>query len=172
MKLKISILFTVTFLIIPVGMTYGQEKQAQKKGAYFGLGGGVCGSFNDSQHDVGAAVNLSFGAGTKSNQTLGVELDWYIEHNLNLAALVTVYTNKNQYFKMGPCASSIGRTYATFENGFGFLLGGGAEFQPEFTGKDSFKSIIVNANYIFQFIGDRNGSYFSVTIGIRFSSDD
>ncbi len=172
MKLKFSILVTVTISIISVGMTYAQEKQAQKKGAYFGLGAGVGSSFNDSRHNVGAAVNLSLGKATKSNQTLGVEFDGYFGHNLNLAAPVTVYINKNQYFKIGPCVSRVGHDYANYEDGFGFILGGGAEFKPDFTGKDSFKSIIVNANYIFQLIDDRNGSYFSVTISIRFSSED
>jgi hypothetical protein len=171
MNLKFSILFTVTFFIISTGMSYGQENQPQKKGAYFGFGGGVGDSFNYSRHNVGAAVNISFGAVTRGNQTLGVEFDAYFGHNLNLAAPVTVYINKNQYFKVGPCVSRVGHDYANYENGFGFVLGGGAEFEPAFTGKDSFKSIIINANYIFQFIGDRNSSYFSLSAGIRFSSD-
>ncbi len=174
MKKATVALFILIFSSL-CGDLQAQDGPARKKGVYFTIGGGLASSYNEfsSNKDtrtVGPAVNVSVSVATRNNHTFGVEFDGYIGYNLNIIVPITIYQDNKNYFKFGPSVCRVGYDFADQRDGFGLALGVGADLNTAFIKEAVFSSIVINANFIIQYVGKRSTNYLSFTLSIRFSS--
>lgn len=171
----LSAAISIILIVSVNGDIQAKGKPAERNGVYFTIGAGLGSSyynFYDTKdpRKTGPAAIISTNVAIARNRTLGLEFDGYFGNNLNLIFPLTQYIDDDSYVKIGPSLCRVGYDYAAWKSGFGLALGVGADLEPGFTSAAAFSSIVVNANFIIQRAESRNSNYFSLTVGIRFSS--